>query len=155
MLNKTKLTLVLIAALTVSSIIIFGGCKGIAVPATTLKTPTIAVDLAEKYNTPDGMVVDADNNILLNIPNFANDKFPAVIVKIDENDQLTELYTLPKHAETGRCAPLGIDIGPKGNLYIADNQGFLGRTDNQSRLVRVLMEDGKAVGDEILVTGIM
>ena len=136
-------------------LVIFGGCKKTEEPAAVLKTPSIAVELAEKHNTPDGMVVDKDNNILLNIPNFSNQKFPAVIAKIDENDQLTEIYTLPKHPVTGRCAPLGIDIDSNGNLYIADNQGFLGRTDNLSRLVRVNMKDGVPVGDEILVTGIM
>ncbi len=146
---------ILIAALAVVSISMFGGCKKATPPVTALKTPKIAVNLPLKYNTPDGMIVDADNNILLNVPNFSNDKFPAVIVKIDENDQLTKLYKLPIHAETGRCAPLGIALGPDGNLYIADNQGFLGRTDNQSRLIRVIMKNGKPVGYKILVTGIM
>ncbi|MBW8017590.1 MAG: hypothetical protein FVQ82_15535 [Planctomycetes bacterium] len=144
MLKKSNLVLVSIVALT----IMVGGCN-------TLKTPKIAVNLPEKYNTPDGMIVDADNNILLNVPNFSNDKFPAVIVKIDENDQLTEVFTLPKHPETGKCAPLGIGIGADGNLYVADNQGFVGRTDNKSRLIRVNMKDGKAVSADIVVTGIM
>ena len=149
MLKKTNVILIVLVCVSLLT-----GCKKPAEPS-TLKTPTIAIDLAEKHNTPDGMVVDADNNILLNVPNFSNQDFPAVIVKIDENDQLTEIYTLPKHAETGRCAPLGIDIGPDDNLYIADNQGFLGRTDNQSRLIRVLMKNGTPAGDQILVTGIM
>jgi len=151
---KYRKTATLAVVLTLTLIVALGGGKKTAAP-TTLKTPTIAVELAEKHNTPDGMVVDKDNNILLNIPNFSNQEFPAVIVKIDENHQLTEIYTLPKHPETGRCAALGIDIGPNGNLYVADNQGFLGRTDNQSRLIRVNMKDGSPAGDQILVTGIM
>ncbi|MBW8034468.1 MAG: hypothetical protein FVQ79_02050 [Planctomycetes bacterium] len=151
---KHRKTATLAVVLTLTLIVVLGGCKKTAAPI-ALKTPTIAVELAEKHNTPDGMVVDKDNNILLNIPNFSNQEFPAVIVKIDENDQLTEIYTLPKHAETGRCAPLGIDIGPNGNLYVADNQGFLGRTDNQSRLIRVNMKNGAPADDQILVTGIM
>lgn len=151
--QKKNITLAVVFILVL--VVMLGGCGKKPGARTALKTPGIAVELAEKYNTPDGMVVDKDNNILLNIPNFSNQEFPAVIVKIDENDQLTEIYTLPKHAETGRCAPLGIDIGPDGNLYIADNQGFLGRTDNQSRLIRVLMKNGKPTGDEVLVTGIM
>lgn len=153
--QSKNVTFVVIGTLAVISILV-GGCRKAAPPAASaLKTPTIAVDLGDKYNTPDGMILDTDNNILLNIPNFNNDQFPAVIVKIDQTDQLTELYTLPKHPETGRCAPLGIDMGPEGHLYIADNQGMLGRTDNQSRLIRVVMKEGTPTSDEILVTGIM
>ena len=146
---KTSLLVLII------TLVIAAGCKEDNKPTAALKTPSIAVVLAEKHNTPDGMVVDKDNNILLNIPNFSNQDFPAVIAKIDENNQLIEIYTLPKHPVTGRCAPLGIDIDPDGNLYIADNQGFLGRTDNLSRLVRVNVKDGRPIDDEILVTGIM
>ena len=153
MMHKRKAALV--AILTLTFVIISGGCKKTAPTVAALKTPTIAVNLPEKYNTPDGMVVDADNNILLNVPNFNNDEFPAVVLKIDESDQISEVAVLPKHPVTGKCAPLGIAIDAAGNLYVADNQGFLGRTDNQSRLIRVNMKDGKPAGDETLVTGIM
>ena len=37
---------------------------------TTLKEPTIGVDLPEKYNTPDGMTLDPQGNIILASPNF-------------------------------------------------------------------------------------
>ncbi|MCF7955215.1 MAG: hypothetical protein K9M75_05390 [Phycisphaerae bacterium] len=144
--QKTNAVLVLIVMAVLT--LISGGCN-------TLKTPTIAVNLPEKYNTPDGMVLDADNNILLCVPNFNNDKFPAVVLKIDENDYITEVTALPVHPVTGKAAPLGIDIGPDGNLYVADNQGFVGRTDNQSRIIRVNMKDGKAIGTEVVATGIM
>lgn len=151
---KQKANSVLIAALALTLILMLGGCKKPAEPS-TLKTPAIAVELEEKHNTPDGMVLDQDNNILLTIPNFNNKDYPPVVVKIDENDQLTELYSLPAHPVTGRCAPLGIDIGPNGNLYIADNQGMLDRKDNQSRLIRVLMDGAEPITDQVLVTGIM
>jgi sugar lactone lactonase YvrE len=145
--RNTAFVLILIVMLV--SVVMFSGC------GSALKPTKIAVNLPEKYNTPDGMVVDADNNILLNVPNFANDKFPAVVLKIDENDAITEVTTLPRHPVTGKCAPLGIDIGTDGNLYIADNQGFVGRKDNQSRIIRVNMKDGKAVSTEVIVKGIM
>lgn len=153
--QKRNVTFVLILSVMLVLIITSGGCKDVAAPATALKTPTIAVNLPEKYNTPDGMVVDADNNILLCVPNFNNDKFPAVVLKIDENDEISEVTALPVHPVTGKSAPLGIDIGSDGNLYVADNQSFVGRTDNQSRVIRVNMKDGKATGTEIVATGIM
>jgi len=155
--QKRNPAFVLILTVMFVLVITSGGCKKTPPPATAavLKTPTIAVDLPVKYNTPDGMVLDANNNILLCVPNFNNDKFPAVVLKIDEKDQTSEVTALPPHPITGKSAPLGIDIGSDGNLYVADNQGFVGRKDNQSRIIRVNMKDGKAVGTEVVVTGIM
>ncbi|MCF7955013.1 MAG: hypothetical protein K9M75_04355 [Phycisphaerae bacterium] len=146
---KQKRNAVFVLIVMVVSIVMFSGC------GSALKTPKVAVNLPEKYNTPDGMVLDAGNNILLCVPNFNNDIFPAVVLKIDEKDQVSEVTALPVHPVTGKAAPLGIDIGPDGNLYVADNQGFVGRTDNQSRIIRVNMKDGKAIGTEVVATGIM
>jgi sugar lactone lactonase YvrE len=137
----------LIAFVLVGAIMVTG-CSGGG-----LKKPTIAVNLPEKYNTPDGMVLGADNYIYLNIPNFNDHNYPAKVIKISPSDQISEVCTLPVHPETGRSGPLGIDIGLDGHLYIADNQSMCGFNDHQSRLIRVLMKDGKAVGSEVLVTG--
>jgi len=153
--QKRNPAFVLILTVMFVLVITSGGCKKTPPSAPALKTPTIAVNLPEKYNTPDGMVLDADNNILLCVPNFNNDKFPAVVLKIDENDEISEVIALPVHPVTGKSAPLGIDIGSDGNLYVADNQGFVGRTDNLSRIIRVNMKDGKATGTEVVATGIM
>jgi len=156
--QKTNAAVLLIFTVMCGLVLAIGGCKKkTPSPATEakLKTPKIAVELPEKYNTPDGMILDKDNNIYLNIPNFNNDKFPAVVLKIDEKDQISEVTILPVHPDTKKAAPLGIDIGPDGNLYIADNQGFVGRTDNKSRIIRVNMKDGKAVNTNTVATGIM
>ena len=119
------------------------------------KGPKIGVELPEKYNTPDGMVLAPDGSIYLNIPNFNNDAHPAKVLKITANDKISEVVTLPKHPETGKVGALGIDIGPDGHLYIADNQSMCGFNDHQSRLLRVIMKDGKAVKTEVLVTGFL
>ncbi len=119
------------------------------------KGPKIGVELPEKYNTPDGMVLAPDGSIYLNIPNFNNDAHPAKVLKITTNDKISEVVTLPKHPETGKVGALGIDIGPDGHLYIADNQSMCGFNDHQSRLLRVIMKDGKAVKTEVLVTGFL
>ena len=44
------------------------------------------MNLQERYNTPDGMVLDPNGDILLNLPNLNNPDYPAVLVKIDKND---------------------------------------------------------------------
>jgi sugar lactone lactonase YvrE len=123
--------------------------------STSSNAPKIGVLLPEKYNTPDGMVLGADGFIYLNVPNFNDANHPPCVVKISPDNKLTEVVTLPLHPETGKVGPLGIDIGPDGNLYIADNQGMCGFNDYKSRLLRVNMKDGQATGVDVVVTGIL
>jgi len=142
MLKKINLLLVLSVILAVVAV---SGCEEVA----QLKTPKIAVNLPEKYNTPDGMVLGKDGNIYLCVPNFNNDKFPASVLKIDENDKTSLVTVLPAHPVSGKAKPLGIDFGADGNLYIADNQG----EGNHSRIIRVKMQNGKAIGTDIVAKG--
>ncbi|MHC4352847.1 MAG: SMP-30/gluconolactonase/LRE family protein [Planctomycetota bacterium] len=136
-----------IVAITVAlAAMLISGCA-------TSEGPKIGVQLAEKYNTPDGMVLAPDGSIYLNIPNFNDDSYPAKILKISSKDEISEVATLPIHPETGKAGPLGIDIGPDGHLYIADNQSMCGFDDHKSRLIRVIMSKGEAVGTDVLVTG--
>ena len=144
--KRMELSVVIIIAL--SSVSIFSSCSA----TSSLKTPTIAVNLPEKYNTPDGMVLDPDNNILLCCPNYNDNRYPAKLLKITPDDKISEVFTFPVHPETKKSGPLGIDIGPDGNYYIADNQSPYSN-DYKSRLLRVVMKEGKAVGCDVLVTG--
>jgi len=147
--HKPSLVLQVLITLAPISITMLAGCSTTA----ALKNPTIAVTLSDKYNTPDGMVLAADNYIYVNIPNFNDDSHPAKVIKISPSDEISEVCTLPLHPETGKSGPLGIDIGPNGHLYIADNQSMCGFNDHKSRLIRIFMKDGKATGSEVLVTG--
>jgi sugar lactone lactonase YvrE len=145
--NKTLQLNVMLKVIFVITVgLVLSGC------GTSLKTPSIAVNLPEKYNTPDGMVLAPDGNIYLNCLNYNNNVYPAKLLKIDPDDRIREVFTYAPHPETGKAAPLGIDIGPDGNFYVADNQGFYS-TDYKSRLLRVNMKNGRAVGSEVLVTG--
>ncbi len=138
--KKTALVLACVA------IVMVAGCA-------TSTGPKIAVNLGEKYNTPDGMVLGDDGYIYLNIPNYNDDTQPPKVIKISPSNRISEVCTLPLHPDTGKVGPLGIAIGPDGHLYIADNQSMCGFNDYKSRLLRITMQDGRAIGSEVLVTG--
>jgi len=129
------------------------GLMLLAVGCSSSTAPKVAVFLPEKYNTPDGMVLGPYGDIYLNCPNYNDPNYPAKIIKIGLDDQISEVFTLtPPNAQTGVHGALGIDVGSDGHLYIADNQGIAGTKEYQSRLVRVIMRNGRAVRKEVLVT---
>ncbi len=142
-------------ALSLSTVLLAAGCGAASESGgggSRAEGPTIAVELSSQHNTPDGMVLDGEGGIILCCPNFNDDRHPAKILRIDEDDEIHEVITLPVHPDTGKVGPLGVEIGPAGHLYVADNQS--GFTDEpKSRLLRVLMEDGKATGCEVIVEG--
>ncbi len=106
------------------------------------------IQLPEKYNTPDGMVLCDDGCIYLNCLNSNNPQYPPKLIKIDENNTLSEVFTF--EPET---AVLGIDRGKDGNFYIADSKSFFGKENGRSNLLRLVMEDGRAVRCEVVVKG--
>ncbi|MBN1816185.1 MAG: SMP-30/gluconolactonase/LRE family protein [Sedimentisphaerales bacterium] len=117
--------------------------------------PKIGVLLPEAYNTPDGMTLGPDHSIYVNCPNFNDDSHPAKVIKISPQNEISEVVELPVHPETGKAGPLGIDFGPDGHLYIADNQSMCGFSDHKSRLLRVVMREGKAIAVQVLATGFL
>lgn len=114
--------------------------------------PKLYKSLPDTCNTPDGMTLAPDGNIILACPNFNEPEYPGILMKIDKNDEFTKFCDLPAHPETGYACPMGLDFGPDGNLYYADNQYFYDE-DHKSRLIRVNIEDGKPVSTEVVVDG--
>ncbi|HOD81114.1 MAG: SMP-30/Gluconolaconase/LRE-like region [Planctomycetes bacterium ADurb.Bin126] len=132
--------------------------------ASTAAKPKILVTLPEYCNTPDGCTLTDDGNIILSIPNFNNGKpmeqgtvaeSPALMVQIDKGNNLTKWYEFQAkdlHPDTKKVGPMGCDIGPDGNLYVADNQLFFDPA-HKSRLLRINIKDGKAVSCDVVVEG--
>lgn len=116
------------------------------------KKAELFMDLPEYCNTPDGMTLGNDDNIYLSCPNFNNPLFPGLIMKISPQNDLSIFYAMPAHPETKMACPMGLDFGPDGNLYIADNQYFY-NNDHKSRLIRIVFKDDMPVKSEIVVEG--
>jgi sugar lactone lactonase YvrE len=114
--------------------------------------PKLFLDLPEYCNTPDGMTLDRDNNIFLSCPNFCNPEYPGVIVKITPQNQMSIFLPCPAHPDTRRACPMGLAIGPDGNIYYADNQYFNDK-NYKSRLMRVVLKDGRPWRAEVVVDG--
>lgn len=115
--------------------------------------PRIAYNLPGEYNTPDGLALTPDNNILLSINNFGNPSlaYPPVILRL--TDQGYSVFArLPVSPVTGRAAPMDLAYGPDGNVYYADNQ-FNYNSDFKSRLMRIRLVNGQPTTIEPVVEG--
>ena len=119
--------------------------------------PRLLAALPDDCDTPDGMRLDKKtNNMIVASPNFNDLKYPGKLIQITP-DNKWEVYfdKCPKHPETGCAHPMGMDFGPDGNLYYADNQYFNDRTKKHywSRVVRVNIKEGKPVDADVVVEG--
>ena len=101
--------------------------------------------LPEYISTPDGMAIDADGNLVLACPNYADQSLPGCIVKIDKNKNLTKWVDVPVNPETGLASPMGIAFGPDGDLYVCDNEGWPGKPEliEKGRILRLRIRDNK------------
>jgi len=116
--------------------------------------PTLFADLGETCQTPDGMALDKNGNLFLSITNpISFEKYGSKIITFDKNDRpVTWFDQLPLHPVTKRVHPMGMEFGPDGNLYLMDNQFFAGKKDF-SRLIRIIVKNGKPLKSEVLVEG--
>lgn len=106
------------------------------------KKAELLVDLPrETCNTPDGMCLMPDGNVILSMPNFNDPEQPPVLMKISPENKAELFYKLPPNPDTGKpFGPLGVCVAPSGDLYVADFQ--MGE-EHKSRVMRIAMKDGK------------
>jgi sugar lactone lactonase YvrE len=124
------------------------GSKGLA-----QYRPTLLFSLPEECNTPDGTTLDDKTGIIyLSCANTNDANYPGLMMQISPENKMTSLTSLPLHPKTRRVHPMGVDMGPDGNLYVADNQYF-DDPNYCSRVLRVRMTDGKATGVDVAVDG--
>ena len=112
-----------------------------------MKKSKLFAVLPDYVATPDGMAIDAEGNLILACPNYADQTLPGCILKIDKDKNITKWFDGPVHEETGLASPMGIAFGPDGDLYICDNQGWPGRPEliRKGRILRVRLDGDKIV----------
>jgi len=120
--------------------------------AAGLKTPELLITLPNEYvNTPDAMYVLPDGNLYLTVPNFNNLEQQPLVMKITLENEAEVFYMLPDHPETGEpFGALGIWGAPDDDLFVCDYQMT---AEGMGRVVRILVEDGEAVGSRPAITG--
>ena len=57
--------------------------------------PKLLVTLPDFVATPDGMAIDADGNLVVACPNFADASKPGCLIKIDRGRQVTKWVEVP------------------------------------------------------------
>ncbi|MGL6225196.1 MAG: hypothetical protein ACRC10_01060 [Thermoguttaceae bacterium] len=124
--------------------------------------PQLFANLPDYLHNPDGMTVSEDQQtIYMCCPNFngrENNEGPkkngGFLVSFDLDGNMTKLLEFPVLEETGQTGCMGLDFGPDGNLYVCDNQYFFNK-DHKSRILRVIMEEGKPTGEiQVVATGL-
>lgn len=142
------------------------------VDITTLEAnrPTLYIELPDACPVPDGTTLDDETGtIYLNVPNYVprdeagKKKSAAILGQFGEDGKFQELLdyeAVAAHPVSKEVGPMGMDIGPDGHIYVADNQFFCedgdkGKGSINSRVLRVLRKDGKVTGEvEVAIDGI-
>jgi sugar lactone lactonase YvrE len=129
------------------------------VGATPLKKPSLLVEVSEFCNSPDGMTILPDGTIIVSAPNYNDQSLSPVLFKITKDNKAEVFYKLPPNPDTGRIGPMGIRVGPSGDLYLCDNQLFHNPDHKKflygkSRLLRIPMRDGKPQEPLVVASGL-
>lgn len=139
---------------------LFAAAVPAVVPAQDGKLrPQLLVALPDSCPTPDGMAVDADGNLVVACPNFADPQQPGCLIRIDRQRRVTPWGNVPPLPETGHAYPMGIAFGPDGDLYVCDNQNWPTGNGpngevNQGRLLRLRIRAGRIERTTVVAHGI-
>jgi len=113
-----------------------------------LQPARLLVELPDYCNTPDGMCLLPDNSFLISMPNFNDEKFPPLLMRIMPDDRPEKFYEFPTPypglpEKLNRIRPMGMSRDPAtGNVYLADMQYMLDK-DQKSRMWKLVVKDYK------------
>lgn len=166
MIHSNNLRQTLTATLALVSTVLFQARSEPSPPKS--ETPThqaqLLVELPSPNDTPDGMCLLPDGDVIVTVPNVnswmaADDKSsqnpPPVLLRIKKDNTIEKYYDPPKHPVTGTAFPFGVCVDPQGkNLYLTDLQWFSDPTNpgNHSRVLKIPLDDDfKPAGDPVVV----
>jgi sugar lactone lactonase YvrE len=121
-----------------------------------MQKPKLFAKLPDYVATPDGMAIDAEGNLILACPNYADLSKPGCLVKFDRSTgKAGKWVDVPVNPETGHAFPMGIAFGPDGDLYVVDNQGWSGAPELvfKGRMLRLRIRDNAVVKTTIIAHG--
>ncbi len=123
--------------------------------APQMQKPKLFAKLPEYVSTPDGMAIDAEGNLILACPNYADPSLPGCLVTFDRSGKARKWVDVPVSEETGHAFPMGIAFGPDGDLYICDNQGWSGKPELvfKGRILRLRIRENKVVKTTVVAHG--
>ncbi len=87
--------------------------------------PSLFASFGENVNVPDGMTQDAEGNIYMSVPNYIDKTYAPVIMRRCAKKGRWSIFVQARlNEKTGRAGPMGIELGPDGNLYYCDHLPF-------------------------------
>jgi sugar lactone lactonase YvrE len=115
------------------------------------------VVLPANCNTTDGMCLLADKSFLISVPNFNDEKYPPVIVRVTNDNKAEVFYAFPTpypglEDKLNRIRPMGISRAPSGDLYLADMQ-YLINPNQKSRLWKLAVKQNKVEKMVLVASG--
>lgn len=113
--------------------------------------PAVAatVQMPPSCTNPDGMCVDSKGRLVIAAPNNSR-ILPGAVFRLDKpNGVPVKWFDVPPCPETGYASPMGICFGPKGELYVCDNQ-----KDSKGRLLRITFKNDKIDKCEAIAVGL-
>jgi len=116
-----------------------------------MQTPQLFVTLPSYAPTPDAFAIHPDGYLILSAPNFSDKSQRGSVFKIDTEGNVRKWFNVPTIPETGWASPMGIAFGPDGELFIVDNQPWMGTPEGQFR-GRIIGCRVEGMGDDAVVT---
>lgn len=127
---------------------------------------SLLFSLPDHFNSPASAAKDANGNVYFSSPNLHNDLVEKqgktaslpTIGKITPDNELSIWYQFTQQdalAASGLLAPMGIAFGPDGHLYVADLQLWFPNGEGESRILRIVVENGVAKHAEVVASGFM
>ena len=143
---RLRIALILAAAFAAGTVV-----NAVADDAPAKQMPKLFVKLPDYCPTPDAFAIDSEGNLIVSCPNFSDKSKPACILKIDKAGNVRKWFNVPTRPETGWAAPMGMAFGPDGELFIADNQPWMGTPEGQFK-GRIIGCKVEGMGDDAKVT---